>query len=173
MAEYLIFKIGIFADKEVGKKTLVKNCGNEEDSHRIDLLGNAFIFKNIEAYGKKVRLQTWIYSDNPRHQNYCTAAVNGSLGIILMYDITNANSLNYLSEVFQVLTNFREKGNTPILLVGNKLDLEEQREISKEQIEQFKEEHNIPESMEISLKTGENVEQMLLQITKMIITKGE
>jgi len=59
----------------------------------------------------------------------------------------------------------------PILLVGNKLDLEENREVSKEQVEKFKEKHDISSSMEISLKTGENVEEMFMDITRIILKR--
>jgi GTPase SAR1 family protein len=56
----------------------------------------------------------------------------------------------------------------PILLVGNKLDLEENREVSKERVEKVKEDNNISESMEISLETGENVELMFKKLAEMI-----
>ncbi len=55
------------------------------------------------------------------------------------------------------------------MLVGNKLDLEENREISKERIKKFKENSKISSSMEISLQTGKNVEEMFMHIGRMIL----
>jgi GTPase SAR1 family protein len=55
------------------------------------------------------------------------------------------------------------------LLVGNKLDLEEYREISKEQLEKFKEENYISESIEFSLETRENVENMFRKFIEMLL----
>jgi len=68
-----------------------------------------------------------------------------------------------------ILINYGE--DTPILLVGNKLDLEMKREVSKEQIENFKLTNKISESIQISLETGENVEEMFLRLTKMLLNK--
>ena len=86
-----------------------------------------------------------------------------------MYDITNLKSLQFLSERYEII---KELGytNLPILLVGNKLDAEEDREIFPEQVKQFKKNHNLSSSIEISLKSGENVEKMFFDITKMILT---
>ncbi len=86
-----------------------------------------------------------------------------------MYDITNAQTLKRLSEWVQLAKNYKE--DVPILLVGNKIDLEQKREVSKEQIERFKVNNKISESMEISLETGENVEEMFLRLTKMLLNK--
>lgn len=86
-----------------------------------------------------------------------------------MYDITNAQTLKRLSEWVKLAKNYKE--DVPILLVGNKIDLEQKREVSKEQIERFKVNNKISESMEISLETGENVEEMFLRLTKMLLNK--
>ena len=87
-----------------------------------------------------------------------------------MYDTTNAETLNWFSQRIQVI-----KGNLdyvpPILLVGNKADLEENREVSKDQLEQFKKSNRLTSSMEISLKTGENVEKAFIKLTEMMIGK--
>ena len=83
-----------------------------------------------------------------------------------MYDITYAKTLNYVSKWSQII---KTKNDNPILLIGNKRDLKEDREVSKEQIKQYKKDHNISESMEISLKTGENVDQMFMKITNMLL----
>lgn len=66
--------------------------------------------------------------------------------------------------------NYREE--IPILLVGNKVDLEKNRQVSKKQIEKFTQDNNIGSSTEISVKTGENVEEMFLKMSNMIINTG-
>jgi GTPase SAR1 family protein len=95
--------------------------------------------------------------------------LQGTNVIILMYDITNADSLNYLSKVVQEVNELLEKGNFPILLVGNKSDLKKNRDLSKEQVKKFKIENKITKSMEISIKTEENLEKMFTRLTRMAI----
>ncbi len=124
--------------------------------------------KSIEIDGKKVKLFIPICSSEEPYQILWNRFITGSNGIILMYDITNAKSLDNISEWCQL---FNKKFNRPVLLVGNKVDLEEQREISKEYVEKFKKRYEIFSSMEISLKTGENVDEMFSNITRMVINK--
>ena len=84
-----------------------------------------------------------------------------------MYDITNVQTLSKLSEWCQLAKKYR--GDIPILLVGNKLDLEAKRDVSREQLENYNLNHDISEAVEISLQTGQNIEKMFLTITEMIV----
>ena len=88
-----------------------------------------------------------------------------------MYDITNNNSLNNISKRIQTIReNIRvqSRGDIPILLIGNKFDLKENRVISKEEVIKIKNEHNLAGNMEISLRTGLNVTEMFDEITRLI-----
>ena len=58
----------------------------------------------------------------------------------------------------------------PILLIGNELEFEKDREVSK-QVSQLKEDDDISSYMEISLETGRNVEKSFLELTKMMLRK--
>lgn len=166
-----IFKVCLFANKDVGKKTFAKSdfLYNPMILDHMTTRGIEFASKTVEVYGKHIRTAFWICSSKVRFQIRWNSIFNGSLGIILMYDITNEKSLNWLSEWCQMAKNYRE--DISILLVGNKLDLEEHREVSKEDVEKFKEKHEISSSIEISLKTGENVEEMFRKLTITIIKK--
>jgi len=93
--------------------------------------------------------------------------ISRSQGAIIMYDITNSNSLNRILEWSKFIK--ENSANIPILLVGNKLDLEKERVISKEQGIEVKEKNNLSEFMEVSLKTGENVYNMLERIIRLFL----
>ena len=165
------FQIFVFADKDVGKKRLSKLT--EGFFPRISVMGFGVGKKVIEIDGIFVKLFFRIFFSEG--QGYVEEIVksypiNGIHGAILMYDITNAKTLNYVSKWSQII---KTKNDNPILLIGNKRDLKEDREVSKEQIKQYKKDHNISESMEISLKTGENVEQMFTNLTNMVLRNEE
>ena len=112
-------------------------------------------------------MQLWDISEEERFQslvpNYCL----GSNGAIIMYDITDSNSLKHVPDWVQIIK--QKAGPIPILLIGNNLDLEQNREVSKEQVKRFKSDNNIFSTMEISLKTGENVDKMFFNLTSMIL----
>lgn len=161
-------KICLFADKDVGKETLAKsNFVNHPFNYYKMTTGVNLALKEVEIYGKIIKLQFWIISDDKeRFQHIWNSYIRGSNGAILMYDITNVKTLNRVSEWCRMIKNYRE--DIPILLVGNKLDLEEKREVSEEYVEKFKENNDISSSMEISVRTGENLEQMVLNLTHRI-----
>ena len=162
------FKICMFASKDVGKKTLAKKLHQFDDYVLGEARGVHLLTKTIEVYNEVASLQLWILFESRR--SLLEQYPKGSLGFILMYDISNAKSLDWLSEWCQLIKNNLDY-DPPILLVGNKLDLEENREVSKEEVAKFKEKHDISSSMEISLKTGENVEKMFMDIVRMILKR--
>ena len=175
MSYNLMFKVILFAMEDVGKKTLAKNLAdnvfNEDDFLRsMKTLGIGFLIKHIELYGKGIRISLWIPSTEEHWRPLFRIHVHRSNGVILMYDITNVETLNNLSELWQMIKNDYAE-DTSILLVGNKMDLEENREVSLEHLEKFKENHDISSLMEISLKTGENVEKMFNKLTRMMLRK--
>lgn len=170
MIERLTFKVCVFADKDVGKKTLARFLEKVVPGWNYgSIIGVDFFSKNIEIKGKTARLKLWICSDKEDARKLYQGYIKGSNGVILIYDITNSRSLDFLSIVLQDVIKAREKYDFPLLLVGNKLDLEEYREISKEQLEKFKEENYISESIEFSLETRENVENMFRKFIEMML----
>ena len=169
------FKICIFAGRNVGKKSLSKRFSKFEDYSFGESQGVHFFLKTIGIYGKIVKLHYWLLLGNTEKFKRFHPDINinrqyivGSNGIILMYDISNRDSFKYISEWYQLIKD-KITYDVPILLVGNKLDLEKQREISKEEVEKLKKKYGISSSMEISLKTGENVLDMSTQIANLIL----
>ena len=169
MLDYNI-KVCLFASNNVGKEMLASNYSDSFDqdkfSDRMMKLGGFFGIKSIELDGKCVKLFISICSSEEPYRILWNSFITGSKTIILMYDITNAISLDNVAEWCHHI-NKNKKFDRPILLVGNKVDLEEQREVSKKQVNNLKEKYDIPSSMEISLKTGENVNKMFKKIIKL------
>lgn len=162
------FKICLLADEDVGKKTLIRKYLDPYfKEERTMTLGVEFSLLDVEVHEERIKLQFWVLSDEPRFRFHWNSYLLGSNGIILMYDITNAKSLNMVSKVIPIIKN-EIKYDIPVLLVGNKLDFKGIREVSKQHIEIFKKNNGISESIEISLQTGENVEEMLMTFIGMI-----
>ncbi len=167
------FWLSILASKDVGKKTLRNYFESKFQNCTGIMLGVDLLGKTIEIDGKVISLSTWLFfyeeTDIRNKEIFLINWASKNHGVILLYDITDIRTLNKLSEWCHRIKNYKE--DMPILLVGNKLDLKEHRNVSKEQLERFKESHGIHASMEISLKTGENVEKMFIKLPKMILNK--
>lgn len=136
------------------------------NSHRLTT-GVDVLNKTVKLRGNNVKLHIWVLSPAERFNSIREMYVRGSLGAIILYDITIVNTLNRISKWCQLI---REKnGNIPILLVGNKLDLEDLREISIDQANKIIEDLQLSAFMEISSKTGENVELMFERFSQLSI----
>lgn len=166
--------IVVLGSKNVGKKTMVKSkfFDSPGDSEFMAMIGVAFPIKNIEIYETKVKLRFRIFTHEQRfwgknQKVNLEIQVRRKHGAIVIYDITNSETLEQASHWIQIVKDNTE--GIPIFLVGNKLDLEEQREVSKEQAEKIKNKHNLASVMEISVKSEENMEKMISELAYMII----
>jgi GTPase SAR1 family protein len=98
----------------------------------------------------------------------------GTQGAIIMYDITNINSLNNIPKWIQTIREnkwLQARGEIPIILVGNKSDLSRDRIVSKEEGKLIKEKHGLSLFMEASLKTGEDVDAIFRELANLILSK--
>jgi len=173
MHQYL-FDITVLGSAQVGKKTFAK-CKflrSFTDQEYMVTIGADISLKTVEIDETIVELRFRIFScarhwwDKTRKGNL-GILVRGANGAIILYDLTNSKSLELIPQWIQIVKD--NAGNIPILLVGNKLDLTQQREISQDDIESIKEKYRIISSMEISVKTGENMDNMFLNLATIIL----
>jgi len=73
----------------------------------------------------------WDFGGEERFKFLLSQYCKGQDGAIIIYDITNSSTLNQLPDWIQIIR--QTSGNIPIMLIGNKLDLEESREVSREE----------------------------------------
>lgn len=114
-------------------------------------------------------LQLWDIQESENFKLITPSYCVGAEGALLMYDITNLKSLNFLIDFIQVI--MENAGDIPILLVGNNLEIQEFREVSKEQGTQIAEEYNLSGFVEISTKTGQNITIMFKTFTEMLMQR--
>ncbi|MHA2258621.1 MAG: Rab family GTPase [Promethearchaeota archaeon] len=164
-----IFQISIFASEDIEIKLLKTNFSSSYPKNYWTTVGIEPVSKTIEIHEKNIKLHIFLHSLEERFSSIYKRSAKNSDAIILIYNISNTKTLNKMLEWSQMIKN--TKKNIPILLVRNKFDLEENREVSKERIEEVKESYDISLLMEISLKTGENVEEMFRNLTTMLLKK--
>jgi small GTP-binding protein len=162
------FKIILYGRENVGVKTLIKQeLQRSQDNEIINTIGVGLYHKVVDTNLGKVKLSFWHFTSNPTFKYLWDQYLPGSHGVILMYDICNSSSFYSLHiNIMKVRERLRDEH--PILLIGNKLDLEVKRDVSTEEVEKLKKRYNISFSMEISSKTGENVEEMFLRLSEMM-----
>jgi small GTP-binding protein len=135
---------------------------NKFESDIKSTLGAGIYVKFIETHNKRISLQIWDFGGEERFRFLLPSYANGSFGGIFMYDISNFNSLlnnnSWVTAFRKGLTNREEK--IPVLMVGTKLDLEENRQCYDKDIEFLRKKLKIFDIIECSSKTGKNVEMI-------------
>ena len=80
---------------------------------------------------KEIKLQIWNTCSQDRFQSIQKKYYKGAHGFIIMYDITSRSSFEEVRGFIKIIKN-ETSNEAPIIIVGGKLDLENQRQVSKE-----------------------------------------
>ena len=168
-AQYdLSFKIIVIGDSGVGKSCLtskaVKNMFIEFYQATI---GFEFLTYNLKMNDTIVKLQIWDTCGQEVYRSLISNFYRNSSLAILIYAINNKESFNNIENWLKDLKNEATK-DIRIMLIGNKCDLENERVISKDEGENFKDENNIDCFMETSAKTGVNAKNCIHEAAKIL-----
>jgi small GTP-binding protein len=137
-------------------------------------MGAAIMMKFIETETMQITLQIWDFAGEARFSSLLPSYAKGSSAAIFMCDISNLESITnidkWLLTFDKGLTNQDPK--FPLLIVGGKLDLEEQRSLSKKDIEVILTVRKEFDYLECSSKTGENVDLLFQTIVDKMLIYG-
>jgi small GTP-binding protein len=159
-----VFKIVIFGDAGSGKTTLTQRyMSNKFISDTQMTIGVDLQVKVLKAANKRVKLQIWDFGGEERFRFFLPKYVKGAHGGLFMYDITNIESTLHIYTWISIIRESSE--SFPIMLIGGKSDLEEYREVKKEEGEKLMKEYEFEGFLECSSKTGENVERVFEDLT--------
>ncbi len=134
-------------------------------------IGIDFKIRTIELDGKKIKLQIWDTAGQERFRTITTAYYRGAMGIMLVYDVTNEKSFDNIKNWIR---NIEEHASSDVekMILGNKCDIHDRRQVSRERGEQLAIEYGI-KFMETSAKASINVEEAFFTLAKDIKTKME
>ena len=169
--DYLI-KLLILGDSAVGKTNFL--CKLTENKFNQNYMASTAIdIKNtsIKINGKNIKLQIWDTAGQEKYRALTRSFLIKAQGILALYDITNHTSFDNLQS-WLTLINEECYVDIPVIIVGNKMDLEEKRIVDKEEASEYAKKQNV-EFIETSSKTGENVEKTLYMLTEKVLQKIE
>jgi len=167
-----LFKFIIIGDAATGKSCLlhrfIDDKFKKESTHTI---GVEFGSKIVEVGGQHVKLQIWDTAGQERFRSVTRSYYRGAAGTILVYDVTNRESYNHVSSW---LNDARALANPDIaiVLVGNKIDLASEREVTFLEASRFAQENDLM-FLETSALTGEGVSEVFLKCARTILSKIE
>ena len=158
----------LLGEANVGKTSLVyRFIENKFRENYKSTLGVNLLKKDMEIdeYGG-VSAQIWDLGGQESFKSLRQLYLEGANGALLVYDMTSKKSFEKLDEWVQ---SFREaRDDAPIILIGNKSDLKKQIKITESESGKYADDNNMILII-TSAKTGENVEQAFLNLTKRIL----
>ena len=170
-----LFKSIVVGDGGVGKTALTLRFSKDFFTEDYKMtIGVDFHVKTITIDTNegpiKAKLQLWDTGGQERFSSIRPMYYRGSLGAVLVFDLTNSSSFDHLPQwIEEVRANIQAE--IPLLLVGNKSDLLDQRAVSLEEINHFTRDFNLY-YMETSAKTGEGVGDCFYILACLMIGQG-
>ena len=167
-----LFKYIIIGDAAVGKSNLLLRYahGQFKDEYQLTI-GVEFGAKNISINDKIYRIQIWDTAGQENFRSITRAYYKNSVCALVVYDITNRDSFNNISNWVEDCKNQSPK-TIFMVLVGNKSDLNDKRVISVDEGRELAEKYNMI-FFETSAKTGENVDLIFFKSAEEIAKKIE
>ena len=131
----IMFKVVLVGDSFVGKTNIMsKYLKNEFHEDSKATVGVEFGSKQFNIEGHSIKAQIWDTAGQERYKAITSAYYKGAKGAFIVYDITRKNSFESIEKWVSDVTAVADKKIT-IVLIGNKCDLEDQRQVTKEQEE--------------------------------------
>eukprot|EP01083_Nonionella_stella_P194406 717093_1 len=172
MAEILL-KIIVLGESGVGKTAILQQYINKtfSEEHKTTI-GADFFTKKLDIGRNLITLQIWDTAGQERFQSLGRAFYRGANACILVFDITSKHSFEKLADwksQFEEINTIPTHVTFPFLLIGNKSDLSDQREITANQATNYARTHDI-EYFETSALNGNNIKDAIYKIAEIAST---
>ena len=164
-------QILIIGDPSVGKTSVIRRYTNGTFKEEyLSTVGLDYYSKEEIIDGKTINIKLWDTAGEERYKSLTQNYFRNAEGVLLVFDVTNTDSFNNLKDWISSIKLNMEGNNIfiPIVIIGNKLDMEDQREITKEQAEQFVSENKY-KYFETSAKTGEGIDKSIRELASQIL----
>uniref|UniRef100_UPI00358F76A7 ras-related protein Rab-3A-like n=1 Tax=Myxine glutinosa TaxID=7769 RepID=UPI00358F76A7 len=165
-----MFKLLIIGNSSVGKTSfLFRYADDTFTSAFVSTVGIDFKVKTVCRNDKRIKLQIWDTAGQERYRTITTAYYRGAMGFLLMYDITNEDSFHAVQDWATQIKTY-SWDNAQVILVGNKVDMEDERVVSTQQGRQLSDQLGF-EFFETSAKDNINVRQTFERLVAIICEK--
>ena len=148
-------KVVLVGDESVGKTALLNRwINNNFYGNLAPTIGSANQMNRVKINDEEVILNVWDTAGAERYRSLTPIYITNSMGVMIVFDITKKETFNDITKWIEFV---RDKGDIPILIVGNKCDIEERAEVQTDECESFCNQNGFTYFI-TSARTGQNVE---------------
>jgi small GTP-binding protein len=160
-------KMVLLGDTSVGKSCIVRRLVQDQFwDFQEPTIGSAFTTQTIYTDTHPVNFEIWDTAGQERYRSLAPMYYRGAKVALVVYDITNSDSLNGAKNWVQELK-MRGDPDLIVAIVGNKIDMLAFRKITYEEVRGYAIENEIL-FYESSAKTNINIQEMFVDIAKKI-----
>ncbi|XP_010472219.1 PREDICTED: ras-related protein RABH1d [Camelina sativa] len=157
------YKLVFLGDQSVGKTSIITRFMYDKfDTTYQATIGIDFLSKTMYLEDRTVRLQLWDTAGQERFRSLIPSYIRDSSVAVVVYDVANRLSFLNTSKWIEEVRNERA-GDVIIVLVGNKTDLVEKRQVSIEEGDSKGREYGVI-FIETSAKAGFNIKPLFRKI---------
>jgi small GTP-binding protein len=166
------FKFIVIGSSGVGKTCLLKRHVEDQFSgEEFSTIGAEYVSKIEEIDGQPIRLQIWDTAGQEKFRSIAKSYFRNAVGVIMVYDITDRRSFDDLSAWLNDVHQFCDP-NAAVTLIGNKLDLGDQRAVTSAEAQLFATNHQLT-YIEASALDGANVSEAFQRASKTVYERAE
>ena len=167
-----LFKVIMVGDTAVGKTSICRVFNGEDwlDGNK-STIGVDFKTKMLNINNKRIKIQLWDTAGQERFRSITRSIYRGTSGILFMYDVTNRDSLTNIAKWVEEARGSADKPFKKLLL-GNKVDLQQQRVVGYDEASAFAGSLNL-DTIDVSAKTKYNIEQAFDTLAREMLEQAE
>ncbi|MFH0815546.1 MAG: Rab family GTPase [Methanobacteriota archaeon] len=160
----------LLGDGAVGKTSLIRKFVTDKfDDKYITTIGTKITKKEMafKELNVELTLMMWDVLGQKGYTSIQSSSYRGAEGAIMVCDLTRAETLRSLEEYWMPEL-AKVVGDVPLVFVGNKVDLIEQRQVEEDELAAFAGRHSAPFYMS-SARTGERVEDLFKKLGELVL----
>nr|XP_019947630.1 PREDICTED: ras and EF-hand domain-containing protein-like isoform X1 [Paralichthys olivaceus] len=167
-----LFKVVLVGNSSVGKTSLLRSfCEGRFHPATTATVGIDYSVKTLTLDNLQVAMQLWDTAGQERYRSITKQFFRKADGVVVMYDVTEEESF---SAVRPWLINVQEAAGEgiPVLLIGNKMDMDGERQVSFKEAEQLAYDNKVM-FFEVSAYTGKNVTESLTHLARVLMEQED
>ena len=162
------FKIIVIGNSGVGKSSLsIQAARHTFAENYFATVGVEFFTMNIKYEDKVIKLQIWDTCGQEIYRSLISNFYRNSSLAVIVYSIIDSSSFDSIDQWLKELKS-NSSPDIKIFLIGNKVDLEDQRVISFEQGKMIQTDYNLDLFVESSARDGKNTEYIFVEAAKLL-----